>query len=145
MGPSGYCHRKLQTEFGCVCCRLSGIDASAIELPRVCLPAFRFKAFPLWLSQSLGCRFRFASSAPSKPHRLEFRFVRPRRRFSPSKLLLFASHKSLASGFVHTSKGFVRPFGFSFSLFTVPFSLLFRSSPRPISIIKLHTLPHFHR
>ena len=33
----------------------------------------------------------------------------------------------------------------SCSLFPVPCSLLPRSSPRPISIIKLHTLPHFHR
>ena len=33
----------------------------------------------------------------------------------------------------------------SCSLFTFPCSLLPRSSPRPISITKLHTLLHFHR
>ena len=45
-----------QAELGGDCCRLSGIDASAIELPRVFLPSNRLQ---------------LSLSAPSKPHRLE--------------------------------------------------------------------------
>ena len=48
-----------QAELGGDCCRLSGIDASAIELPRVFLPS---------------SRLQLSLSAPSKPHRLEIRF-----------------------------------------------------------------------
>ena len=46
-----------QAELGGDCCRLSGIDASAIELPRVFLPS---------------SRLQLSLSAPSKPHRPEF-------------------------------------------------------------------------
>ena len=46
-----------QAELGGDCCRLSGIDASAIELPRVFLPSNRLQ---------------LSLSAPSKPHRPEF-------------------------------------------------------------------------
>ena len=157
MDPSGYCHRKLQTEFGCHCCRLSGSDASAIELPRVCLPAFRTQAFLPDSRNRLDAAFAFASSAPSKPHRPELP-LRPTKTslLSPSKLL--PSLYTNLTGF-ELGPGFVPcflsvrsrwtlhpPFPAFNSQFSFPFSqFLLRSSPRPISIIKLHTLPHFHR
>ena len=106
----------------------------------------------------LGFSFK---SAPSKPHRLEtslplhFRLTKtsvPLLSVSPK--LTNPSGKSICFCF-----GFQFPQSLSFrssahlsvllqaSLLPAAYSLLPfpRSSPRPISIIKLHTLPHFHR
>ena len=88
-------------------------------------------------------------SAPSKPHRLEIRF--PLTKILPhllSKLSLLP-HKPLAPGFsgprshwTSFAHDLSQTLPFPCSLFPVPF---LRSSPRPISIIKLHTLLRFHR
>ena len=99
--------------------------------------------------------FRFAclSLAPSKPHRFAFALLRPTKtslryslRHSSLRFLLSLpasltpNHLSLVSGFVLR---FLPHSPCFLSLFPNP--LFPRSSPRPISITKLHTLLHFHR
>ena len=112
------------------------------------------------LSASLdSLRLRFPCLAPSKPHR-SLRFAWPDHGLAPLRFDIPAS--ALASPPLplltnHSGSGFGlgsgSAFAFAFahaSAFPVPCSLLPvpsspRSSPRPISITKLHTLPHFHR
>ena len=77
--------------------------------------------------------------APSKPHRDELP-SRPTKARPPLSLKLLSNQFFRSQGQVRVSVVCT-----SCSLFPVPCSLLPRSSPRPISIIKLHTLPHFHR
>ena len=68
------------------------------------------------LTSLFGFRLQLLGFAPSKPHRLEFPF-----------------RLTMASGpLLHTLRFLI-------------FNQFIRSSPRPISIIKLHVLPHFHR
>ena len=117
---------------------------------------------------SLRCACPFL--APSKPHRFGslwptdhvrlrspltftlcfgFAHAPPPFRFSQ----IFPGRVSVSGPFPALRARFRLHFGFGsrfrLFLFPVPFSLFPflspRSSPRPISIIKLHTLPHFHR
>ena len=122
--------------------RLPAHVSSAIQLP---------PDFLLWLPLRFGSalalpRLQLKVLAPSKPHRLEA-LVRPTKAspFPPSTL----SHKpslGFGSGPWFRFTSLCSRFGsFSYSLLPFPYSLSPRSSPRPISITKLHTLPCFHR
>ena len=98
-------------------------------------------------SRPSSLRAATMSSAPSKPHRLEIRF--PLTKILPHLLSKLSLLPTQTTGFgiprFKVSLDQLRsrfPASSSCSLFPVPF---LRSSPRPISIIKLHTLPHFHR
>ena len=104
-------------------------------------------------------RLRFPCLAPSKPHR-SLRFAWPDHGLAPLRFDIPASALAspplplltnrsgpgfgLGSGSASRLR-FRSRFGFSCSLLPSTCSLSPRSSPRPISITKLHTLPHFHR
>ena len=62
---------------------------------------------------------------------------------SGSSLTIFFLVSVLAFGSVPSAR--FRSLCLSYSLLPSPYSLFPRSSPRPISITKLHALPHFHR
>ena len=157
MGTGGSL-RLLSPETCCArpfCCRLPVIVSSAIERPPDFLQ-FSF-AFGLRTFELLRARLSARASAPSKPHRPELP-LRPTKTslLSPSKLLpsLYTNLTGfeLGPGFVpcflsvRSRWTLLPPFPAFNSQFSFPFSqFLLRSSPRPISIIKLHTLPHFHR
>ena len=133
-----------QTEFGFICCRAflpSGRPrtASRLSLLRFALFASLFAAlqpcFPHPQNRT------GSSSVPRLTKASHFALL---------ETLSAFSHKPLAPGFsgsrshwISFARGFPRALPVPCSLFPVPF--LSRSSPRPISIIKLHTLPHFHR
>ena len=105
-------------------------------------------------------RFRFSALralalsrfAPSKPHRVDSlppdqgvrsSFETPHKSVLPGFRSAFGSDPGLS---FQLRSSLCLPFHtLSCSLLPTPYSLLLRSSPRPISIIKLHTLPHFHR
>ena len=74
------------------------------------------------------------------------RLARPRLAFSSSDTLSQTFFQGFGSGpwFRFPSLCF-RSGPFSYSLLPFPYSLSPRSSPRPISITKLHALPRFHR
>ena len=162
MDPSGYCHRKLG-------------GAQTLLLPRfdLTLCALRFSLPILVSPPSNGLTtslFSFAyqlqAFAPSKPHRslrsvppdqgfpsLSFdiqasAFTFPRFRFRFSQTLFgFRPAFSFASQSLTSARSRSLPV-LTVLLLPTDYSLLPlfpRSSPRPISIIKLHTLPHFHR
>ena len=87
---------------------------------------------------------RFALPFPRtlKTAQVRFRFPSP----DQGALPLLASTFCFPPN--HLSRSQVSLSGLCFALaplFPNPYSLFPRSSPRPISIIKLHTLPHFHR
>ena len=128
----------------------------------------RFASLRICSSDSLRCACPFL--APSKPHRfgslwptdhvrlrfpltftLRFGFAHapPPLRFSqifPGQVSVSVHFPALRARFRLRFR-----FGSRFRLFLFPVhcslfpTLSPRSSPRPISIIKLHTLPHFHR
>ena len=141
MDPSGYCHRKLGR-------------AQTLSLP------------PFFLRR-IG--HTTASRLPLKDYASEIAFcfpLRPASGFAPSKphrlVSLPLSDQDSFRSPSHSLTNFLRGFGsglrfrfppLAFARFRSPIaysllpiaSSLPRSSPRPISIIKLHTLPHFHR
>ena len=109
-----------QTEFGCLRCRLSGIVGSAIDRPPDFLSSASLQALALACLRAPG----LGASAPRT-----LKTAQGRASFAPDQGALSAL---LVSS--------LPPPGFRFLQISP-----FRSSPRPISIIKLHTLPHFHR
>ena len=132
-------------------CSLCFLPRSRASLP------FRLRtrfARALLLLQ-LPFRFACLSLAPSKPHRSAFALLRPTKtslRYSlrhSSLRFLLSLPASLTPNHFHGPRfrsqvpdsAFASPV--PCSLFPVP--LFPRSSPRPISITKLHTLLHFHR
>ena len=150
MGPSGYCHRKLNLD--------TVSTAAAASLPRRLRPASATPRLRFLLS---AFAFLRTSSRPPHPQNCtgssslrRLTLATPLRSLKPlsasssqipglrflSRLSPFAFGPLLPSPFGPFSS-FPTPYSSS----PVPFSLSLRSSPRPISIIKLHTLPHFHR
>ena len=142
MGPSGYCHRKPNGVWIHLLPRFFAIRSATNDLPSVSAQICALRV-PLRSAATM-------LSAPSKPHRLEIWF--PLTKILPPLLSkLFSA--SYTNHWLRDSQvqGSSEPASLTISrtlfLFPVPFSLFpsLRSSPRPISIIKLHTLPHFHR
>ena len=154
MDPSGYCHRKLAVQAP-LAAALSAAVGSAIERP------YRLPSEVL------------ASALRQFDRRSVFRL--PLEALQLKALTHRVSHPQNRTGWIPVARltltGFLNPstfphkpsFGFSFrswfqfaslrfrfgslsySLLPVPYSLFSRSSPRPISITKLHTLLRFHR
>ena len=93
-------------------------------------------------------RLRFPFLAPSKPHRFgSLRLTDQVRLRSPLTFFTNPLVRAPVPGLIPAFRLRSRA-GFQLFLFPVPFCLFPfspRSSPRPISITKLHTLPHFHR
>ena len=158
MGTGGSLRLLSPEIWGCQ----GGRSASARPFGRTPLRAFPGRAAAFALAPA---RFRFPCLAPSKPHRFgslrltdhvclrfpsTFPLPLPLRSCSASAPLLtnpFRVRLRSLVPFQPSALAFAPPSGFSCSL--LPFSLSPflspRSSPRPISITKLHTLPHFHR
>ena len=132
----------------------------------LCLPlrsGFASRSFGSLRLAPLPIRSALASLslAPSKPHRSAFAQLRPTKtslryslrhsrfafpaRFSQAlpASLLFPTNHLPGPRFRSQLPGSASASPVPCSRFPVPFSP--RSSPRPISIIKLHTLLHFHR
>ena len=133
-------------------CRL---ERSAFHRSRCRLPVDASRQYNCLPASLSGFSFPASGFAPSKPHRLDC-FAPPTkiRSFNPHILSpsALASGSSLTIFFLVSVLAFVsvpsarfRSLRLSFSLLPSPYSLFPRSSPRPISITKLHALPHFHR
>ena len=112
--------------------------------PSVCRSLPRFRLF-------VNSRFSFA------PCTLKTAQVFESRDFSPASARLRATNALACFRVLHVSMPSERSHRLRVAFASARLSLcfgfasrlhhffLFRSSPRPISIIKLHTLPHFHR
>ena len=122
------------------CCRALLLRQSAVELPPDFPFALRSAFLQLSLLPAFACSFLASHPQNRTGQSARFRLTMtsaftPRHSLPASPLSLQFSLSGL-------------PFRFPFRLRSQPSSFpnhLLRSSPRPISITKLHTLLHFHR
>ena len=116
-------------QYNCLPASLSGFSFPSASLAFPSHPQNRTG----WIASLLRPRF-----APSI-----LNILSPSALASGSSLTIFFMVSVLAFGSVPSAR--FRSLRLSYSLLPSPYSLFPRSSPRPISITKLHTLLHFHR